>query len=79
MGQESADRGVPALIEAIAGRGAHESERLAATMLGRCWPGGMGDRSEVAALEWVRRWGPRSAGVMPPACRCAAQSCTICN
>jgi len=48
-------------------------------MLGACWPGGIGDRTQAMALEWVRRWGPRSAGVVPPTCRCGGGHCGVCN
>jgi hypothetical protein len=44
----------------------------------RCWPGGA-DRTEPAALEWLRRWGPRAAQPLPLACECRAGRCELCN
>lgn len=70
---------VAALIESVSVRADPETDRLLAQMLGRSWPAGIGDSSETAALEWVRRWGPRSAGLMPPLCACAHGHCTLCN
>jgi hypothetical protein len=51
------------------------AERLAV----ECWPGGCADRSEPAALKWLRRWRPTSSAVSPPACSCATGRCRICN
>jgi hypothetical protein len=45
----------------------------------RCWPGGVEDRSNRAALQWVRRWRPERAGAVLPACSCAAGHCAVCN
>ena len=44
-----------------------ESRRLTALILGACWPGGPEDRTERAALDWLRRWRPEQ--VQPPNCR----------
>jgi hypothetical protein len=44
----------------------------------RCWPGG-GDRTEPAAIAWVRGWGPARSGVRVPECACAAGRCSTCN
>jgi hypothetical protein len=79
MSDRSRDPQIEAHIEAISTRPEIESERLIATMLRRCWPGGAGDRSEPTALEWVRRWGPRRVGALPPACSCKAGRCRVCN
>ena len=40
---------------------------------------GATDRSEPAALDWVRRWGPAPLGTALPDCSCAAGRCTVCN
>lgn len=37
------------------------------------------DRTEPAALEWVRRWGPAPHGAALPECSCAAGRCVTCN
>lgn len=55
-----------------------ETSRLAAELHDRCWPGGA-DRTEPAALEWLRRWGPRGAQPLPLACSCSAGRCDVCN
>ena len=44
-----------------------------------CWPGGLQDRTDVAALGWLRRWRPESIGAELPPCGCASGRCTICN
>ena len=36
--------------------GGSESWRLAALIVGACWPGGPEDRTERAARDWLRRW-----------------------
>jgi len=56
-----------------------ESERLIAAILDYCWPGGASDRSQPAALEWVREWGPTVLGEPLPACSCRQGRCTVCN
>jgi hypothetical protein len=70
---------IAAHIESVSARGDHETNRLVSAMLERSWPGGTGDRTEAVALEWVRRWGPRSAGMTAPACSCARGHCSTCN
>jgi hypothetical protein len=71
--------GIAAHIESISSRAESDTDRLAAAMLRCCWPGGMGDRTEPVAVEWVRRWGPRRAGMVPSACCCAVGHCGVCN
>lgn len=44
-----------------------------------CWPGGSEDRTEPAALYWLRQWRPAQALATLPACSCAAGRCAICN
>ena len=43
-----------------------------------CWPGG-GDRTEPAAVAWLRGWGPRRSPAPLPRCGCAAGRCATCN
>jgi hypothetical protein len=73
------DPQVEAHIQSISTRAQPESQRLVEAMLQRSWPGGSGDRSEPAALEWVRRWGPTCVGLIPFECSCAAGRCRVCN
>ncbi len=79
MGAYQDDRGLAAHVESVARRPRAETDRLIATMLQRWWPGGVGDRTDLVAIEWVRQWGPRRAGSMPPECRCVAGRCHVCN
>ena len=76
------DRRDPAIathIESVSARSLLDTDRLVAVMLGRSWPGGTPDRTDAVALEWVRRWGPRPAGVSPRVCTCARGHCALCN
>jgi hypothetical protein len=70
---------VAALVERIATRTPAETELLVAAMLQRSWPGGPSDRLEPAALDWVRRWTPRSADGPALECSCALGRCAVCN
>jgi hypothetical protein len=74
---------VPQHITDIAARSERDGERLAQSLLTRCWPAG-GDRAEPIAAAWLRRWGPARAMSMPgrttlPACACAGGACVVCN
>jgi hypothetical protein len=66
-------------IEATAARGQRETSRLTSGMMSSCWPGGAADRSEPAALGWVRRWRPVTVGAELPVCSCARGRCFVCN
>jgi hypothetical protein len=44
-----------------------------------CWPGGMSDRVDPAALQWVRRWRPEKIGPSVPVCSCQVGHCALCN
>jgi len=79
MEANSGDAGIAAHIESVSSRAAQDTNRLVSTWLGRCWPGGVGDRTESVALEWVRRWGPRRAGPIASGCQCAGGRCGVCN
>jgi hypothetical protein len=65
----------------IASARSPQSQRMIARSAGAVWPGGPADRTQPAALEWVRRWSPRhpvSADDIP-ACGCARGRCQVCN
>ncbi|MEA2201341.1 MAG: hypothetical protein QOI89_1937 [Solirubrobacteraceae bacterium] len=79
MESNGGDARIGAHVRAIANRPDSESKRFIASMLGRYWPGGSSDRSERAALEWVRRWGPQPVAHVTPACSCAIGRCRLCN
>jgi hypothetical protein len=79
MPDDSRDTHIEAHIELISARADPDTERLVAAMLGRSWPGGFGDRSEPAALEWVRRWGPGRSMPTILVCSCAIGRCGVCN
>jgi hypothetical protein len=52
---------------------------LTSRIVHACWPGGAEDRTDRAALHWVRRWRPERLGAALPACSCAAGRCPVCN
>jgi len=79
MGAHPGDPGIVAHIESVSSRTESDTDRLLSAMFRGCWPGGMGDRTEPVAIEWVRRWGPRRAGLIPPPCRCVVGHCGVCN
>jgi len=62
-----------------AGRQGSEARLVAARVLHACWPGGFDDRTEPAALGWIRRWHPAKAGATVPVCSCASGRCAVCN
>jgi hypothetical protein len=71
---------VAAVVEAIDERTDSQTDFIMAALVRGAWPGGIGDRVEPAALEWVKRWGP--AGTTPALledCSCAAGRCGVCN
>ena len=73
----------PALVTAhiytIASRSRRDTDRLLVDLSRRSWPGGSADRSEPAALEWVRRWGPGRLTASPLDCSCEQGRCAVCN
>jgi len=79
MADGFADPRIETHIRSISARSDPATSQLISTMLRRCWPGGASDRSESAALEWVRRWGPRRIAPPVPTCSCAAGRCQVCN
>jgi hypothetical protein len=76
--RDARDRLIADHIRSILARAEPDSRRLAAAMVHSCWPAG-GDRTEPAAIEWVRGWGPRGLAFLPVTCSCAAGRCRICN
>jgi hypothetical protein len=79
MGTNPGDEGIAMYVESVSTRAQTDTDRLISAMLRSCWPGGTSDRTESGALEWVRRWGPRAVGAMPPVCSCADGRCPVCN
>jgi hypothetical protein len=79
MDGRPADFSIAAHIDAISARTEADGDRLSASLLGQSWPGGVFDRSEQAARDWLRRWRPRRAAVQPIACECASGRCLVCN
>jgi len=78
MADDPRDRQIAGHIDSIATRTEHDAARLAASMIGRCWPHSS-DCTVPAALDWLRRWGPRGLAPVPPACSCAVGRCRVCN
>jgi hypothetical protein len=70
---------IVAHIESISTRSQLDTDLLISAMLRHCWPSDSGDRIEPGALDWVRRWGPRRIGLIPPSCSCAQGRCRVCN
>ncbi len=66
-------------VDSMSRRSALETTRLTASLRHDCWPGGGVDRSEPAALGWVRRWRPARACAIVPDCTCRDGYCPICN
>ncbi len=71
---------VSAIVEAIDERTSSQTAFITAALVRGAWPGGIGDRIEPTALEWVRRWGPTT--VEPQYledCSCLEGRCAVCN
>jgi hypothetical protein len=66
-------------LESAAPRGRADPRRLSTLIVSACWPGGPADRSERAALEWIRFWHPERIAAQLPACSCATGRCVVCN
>ena len=47
------------------------------TVLG--WPGGPEDRTERAALDWLRHGQPEQINAELPVCSCSTGRCVLCN
>ena len=80
MHEEPSPNLVAGVVEAIDHRTSSETDVIMAALVRATWPGGIGDRVEPVALEWVRRWGP---GTVEPAyladCSCVDGRCLVCN
>lgn len=71
---------VAAIVEAIDERTPAQTSFITSALVRSAWPGGVSDRVEPTALEWVRRWGP--ATVEPrylEDCSCDDGRCAVCN
>jgi hypothetical protein len=66
-------------IESAAPFACTDSRRLASLLVGACWPSGPEDRTERAALEWLRRWHPERIAAELSACSCDTEHCVLCN
>jgi hypothetical protein len=68
-------------LEAHLEAAAHATRaRLLRRRLARgCWPGGLEDRSDAAALAWIRHWRPQRSVAPVPECSCQAGHCAVCN
>jgi hypothetical protein len=66
-------------IKRLAQRDELAGRELIARVARECWPGGSADRSEPAALSWLRRWRPVRAIAPVPVCCCADGRCAVCN
>src|SRR3954470_13694641 len=77
---EEPRRLVAAIAQATDERPKAQTDSIMAALVRGAWPGGIGDRVEPAALDWVRRWGP--AGVERDYladCSCVHGRCLVCN
>ena len=70
---------IAAHIRSTSGRTGAETGRLVSELLRRSWPGGGHDRTEPAALDWVRRWRNSRSVVSVPLCSCRTGYCKLCN
>jgi hypothetical protein len=77
--EEPADFSIAPHVEAIRARTERDRRDLAASLLGRSWPGGASDRTERGALGWLRRWRPGAPAPLTPLCECAHGRCLVCN
>jgi hypothetical protein len=80
MNEEPRTHFVAAVIEAIDERTKTQTDFIMAALVRGAWPGGISDRLEPTALEWVRRWGPDgTAPAYLEDCSCVAGRCAVCN
>jgi hypothetical protein len=71
---------VAAVVETIDERSSSQTDFIMAALVRGAWPGGIGDRLEPAALEWVRRWGPAKVDAdYLSDCSCVHGRCLVCN
>ena len=80
MQGEFSDNVVRDVVEAIDARTPSQTDFIMAAMVRGAWPGGIADRAEPAAREWVRQWGPKGLdGDYLEDCSCTAGHCLVCN
>jgi hypothetical protein len=71
---------VSAMVEAIDERTPAQDAFIVGALVRKAWPGGVGDRVEPVALEWIKRWGPaRMAPEYLEDCSCLEGRCAVCN
>jgi hypothetical protein len=78
MDQGSERQLIAGLIATAATRSATGPRNLAATLDAACSPG-RSDQFNAIAVEWLRRWRPRTTLVALPQCSCPAGRCEACN
>ncbi len=76
---QMSDEHVRKQIRAAAESDAAAIAGLIGQMVSLCWPGGASDRTEPAALPWLRTWRPARGAAILPACSCRRGHCAICN
>lgn len=76
---ERRDFSIATHVQAITTRTESETVGLSHRLLGHAWPGGPDDRSDHAALAWLRQWRPARAAAETLACACATGRCLVCN
>jgi hypothetical protein len=79
MASDPEQRRIAAIIGTASTRVSAGVDGLARRLSDHCWPGGVGDRTELTALEWVSRWRPARAALAAPECGCARGRCPVCN
>jgi hypothetical protein len=70
---------VAAVVEAIDERTASQTNFIMAALVRGAWPGGVADRREPGAIEWLRRWGPSGRAPSYSDCSCIDGRCAVCN
>jgi hypothetical protein len=69
---------IAGLVATAATSSAAGPRSLVATLDAACSPG-RSDRFNPIAVEWLRRWQPRTTLVALPPCSCPAGRCEACN
>jgi hypothetical protein len=70
------ERLVARILTVLEERTPAQGDLLAATLAAR-WSAP--DRHDPTAHEWLRRWRPKPATFVSPACTCVAGRCLVCN
>ncbi len=80
MGGHFSDNVVADVVEAIDTRTPAQTDFVMAALVRGAWPGGIADRLEPTAREWVRGWGPAVVERdYLGDCSCVAGRCLVCN